>query len=180
MFVWLVHKLLFLMFFFFFFLLFIVSRLTKKKKKNKTKKKQWQKCTNKKKICRKNPEAVKWISGKHTKVYCRCTCHWLTLVLGIRKAWPPPIRACKTDGLPKASMAELLVTKQDPNSCDRVGLKSHKFGGNVSKLLKYCWLGRYITIHAVDSEVKRGLKSNSVRSGQPTYETYDDNLDARI
>ena len=29
-------------------------------------------------------------------------------------------------------------------------------------------------------EVKRGLKSNSVRSGQPTYEACDDNLDARI
>ena len=40
--------------------------------------------------------------------------------------------------------------------------------------------GRYIAIHAVDSEVKRSLKSNSVRSGQPTYEACDDNLDARI
>ena len=28
-------------------------------------------------------------------------------------------------------------------------------------------------------EVKCGLKSNSVRSGQPTYEAGDDNLDAR-
>ena len=32
----------------------------------------------------------------------------------------------------------------------------------------------------MDSEVKRGLKSNSIRSGQPTYEAFDDNLDARI
>ena len=40
--------------------------------------------------------------------------------------------------------------------------------------------GRYMTIHAVDSEVKHGLKSNSVRSGQPTYKACDDNLDARI
>ena len=29
-------------------------------------------------------------------------------------------------------------------------------------------------------EVKRGLKTNSVRSDQPTYEACDDNLDARI
>ena len=29
-------------------------------------------------------------------------------------------------------------------------------------------------------EVKRGLKSNSVRSGQPIYEACNDNLDARI
>ena len=41
------------------------------------------------KIFRKNPEAVKGISGKHTKVYCRCTCHRQTLVFGIRKAWLP-------------------------------------------------------------------------------------------
>ena len=32
-----------------------------------------------------------------------------------------PIAAREIDGLPKASMVELLVTKQDPNSCDRVG-----------------------------------------------------------
>ena len=32
----------------------------------------------------------------------------------------PPIGARETEGLPKASVAELLVTKQDPNSCDRV------------------------------------------------------------
>ena len=31
----------------------------------------------------------------------------------------------------------------------------------------------------MDSEVKRGLKSNSVRPGQLTYEACDDNLDAR-
>ena len=37
-----------------------------------------------------------------------------------------------------------------------------------------------MAIHAVDSGVKRGLKSNSVNSGQPTYEACDDNLDARI
>ena len=116
--------------------------------------------------------AVKWISGKRTIVYCRCTCHRHTLVFGNWKAWPTPIGARET------SMAEQLVTKQDPNSCDRVGQKSHKFGGNVSELLKYCWLGHYIAIHAVDSEVKCGLKSNSVRSGQPTYEACDDNLDA--
>ena len=120
--------LLFLMLFF--SLLFIICRLTKKKKKkkkkmkkNKTKKKQRQKRTNSKKILRKNPEAVKWILGKRTKVYCRCTWHRHTLVFGIRKAWPPPIGAREIDGLPKAYMTELLVlvTKQDPNSCDRVG-----------------------------------------------------------
>ena len=32
----------------------------------------------------------------------------------------------------------------------------------------------------MDSEVKHALKSNSARSGQPTYEACDDNLDARI
>ena len=32
----------------------------------------------------------------------------------------------------------------------------------------------------MDSEDKLGLKSNSVRSGQPTSEACDDNLDARI
>ena len=41
-------------------------------------------------------------------------------------------------------------------------------------------IGRYIAIHAVNSEVKRGLESNSVRSGQPNYEACDDNLDAQI
>ena len=35
--------------------------------------------------------------------------------------WPPPIGARGIDGLPKASIAGLLVIKQDPNSCDRVG-----------------------------------------------------------
>ena len=29
-------------------------------------------------------------------------------------------------------------------------------------------------------EVKHGLKSNSVKSGQPTYEACDDNLDVQI
>ena len=93
----------------------------------------------------------------------------------------PSIGTREIDGLPKASMAELLVTKQDPNSCDLVGLKTHKFGGNVSKLLKYCWLGRYIAIHAVDSEVKRGLKSIQLDLANPPRK-YDcgDNLDARI
>ena len=37
------------------------------------------------------------------------------------EAWPPPNGAREIDGLLKASMAELLVTKQDPNSSDRVG-----------------------------------------------------------
>ena len=32
----------------------------------------------------------------------------------------------------------------------------------------------------MDSEDKHGLKSNSVRSGQPTYEVCDDNLDTLI
>ena len=32
----------------------------------------------------------------------------------------PPIGAHEIDGLPKASMAELLITKLDLNSCDRV------------------------------------------------------------
>ena len=60
-------------------------------------------------------------TGKRTIVYCHCSCHWLTPVFGIRKAWPPPIGAHEINGLPKASMEEVLVTKQDPNSCDRVG-----------------------------------------------------------
>ena len=60
-------------------------------------------------------------TGKRMIVYCRCTCHRHTLVFDIRKAWPPPIRARKIDGLPKAAMAALLVTKQDSNSCDKVG-----------------------------------------------------------
>ena len=68
------------------------------------------------KIFRKNPEAVKCISGKQTIVYCRSH----TLVFSIRKAWPQPIRACEIDELSKASMVELLVTKQDPNSCDQI------------------------------------------------------------
>ena len=70
---------------------------------------------NKKKTFKKNPEAVKWISGKRTIVYCHSTCHRHTLVFRVY------IGARKIDGLPKASMAELLVTKQDPNSCDQVG-----------------------------------------------------------
>ena len=90
-----------------------MCRLTRKKNKDKN--------AQTVKRFRKNPEAVKWISGKRTIVYCRCTCHQHTLVFGIRKAWPPPIGARQIDGLPKASMAELLVTKQDPNTCDWVG-----------------------------------------------------------
>ena len=97
----------------------MICRLAKKEKQDqketKTKKHKQSK------IFRKNPETVKWISGKRTKVYCRCTCHRHTLVFVIQKAWPLPIGARKIDGLPKASIAELLVTKQDPNSCDRVG-----------------------------------------------------------
>ena len=73
------------------------------------------------KIFGKTHETVKWISGKRMKVYCHCTCHRHSLVFSIRKAWPPPIGAREIDGLPKASMVELLVTKQDPNSCDQVG-----------------------------------------------------------
>ena len=60
-------------------------------------------------------------TSKRMIVYCRCTCHQLTLVFDIRKAWPPPTGAREIYGLPKVSMAELLVTKQDPNSCDQVG-----------------------------------------------------------
>ena len=108
-------------------------RLAKKKDQKETKTKMHKRS----KIIRKNPEAVKRISGKRTIVFRRCTCHRHTLVFGIRKAWPPPIGTREIDGLPKASMAE-QVTKQDPNSCDRVGYNSHKFGGNVSELLKYC------------------------------------------
>ena len=113
-----VHKLLCLMFF---SLLFIICRyVDSQKKKKKKKKRQDQKETKTKthkqlKIFRKNPEAVKWISGKRTKEYCRCTYHRHTLVFGIPKAWLRPIRAREIDGLPKASMAELLVTKQDLN-----------------------------------------------------------------
>ena len=73
----------------------------KKKKKNKTKKKQTQNTHKRSKTFRKIPEALKWISGKRTIVYCRCTCHRHTLVFGIRKAWPPPIGAREIDGLPK-------------------------------------------------------------------------------
>ena len=83
----------------------------KNKKQNQTETKT--KTHKQSKIFRKNPEAVKWYL----------------------ESMAPPIGACKLDGLPKASLAELLVTKQDP---DLVGEKSHKFGGNVSKLLKYC------------------------------------------
>ena len=49
-------------------------------------------------------------------IVCCCTCHRHTLVFGIQKAWPPPIRVHKLDGLPEAPVAELLVTKQDLNS----------------------------------------------------------------
>ena len=83
-------------------------------------KKQRQKDTNLVKIFRKNPEAVKCISGKRTVVYC-CSCQRHTLIFGIRKVRPPPIEAREIDGLPEAFMAELLVTIQNPNSCDRVG-----------------------------------------------------------
>ena len=109
-----------LLFFFSVFHNVFAKKKKKKKKKNKTKKKQRQKTHKRSKMFRKNPEAVKWISGKRTIVACRCTCHRHTLVFGIRKA-SPPIGAREIDGLPKASMAELLVTKQDPNSYDRVG-----------------------------------------------------------
>ena len=60
-------------------------------------------------------------TSKRTIVYCRYICHRHTLVFDIRKEWPPPIGAREIDGLPKVSMAELLVTEQDPNSCDRSG-----------------------------------------------------------
>ena len=49
----------------------------------------------------------------------------------------------------------------------------------VSELLKYCLQTLYRN-SCSGLEVKRGLKSNSFRSGQPTYEACDDNLDARI
>ena len=107
---WPVCKLLLFLCVFFFFFCFSYYKKKKKKKKNKDKK------THKRsKIFRKNHEAVKWISGKRRIVYYRWTCNRHTLVFGIRKAWPPPIEAREIDGLPKASMVELLVTKQDPN-----------------------------------------------------------------
>ena len=62
------------------------------------------------KIFRNNPEAVKWISGKRK---CIVLVYRHTEVFRIRKAWPPPTGAHEIDGLPKASMAELLVTKQE-------------------------------------------------------------------
>ena len=89
-----------------------LKKTNKKNDQNETKTKTHKQS----KIFRKNPEAVKWYL----------------------ESMAPPIGARKIDGLPKASLAELLVTKQDSNSCDLVGEKSHKFGGNVSKLLKYC------------------------------------------
>ena len=52
-------------------------------------------------------------------VFCHCTGHRHTLVY--LESMAPHIGAREIDGLPKASMAELLVTKQDPNSCDPVG-----------------------------------------------------------
>ena len=48
-------------------------------------------------------------------VYCRCTCRRHTLVSRIRKVWPIGTR--EIDELPKASMAELLVAKQDQDTC---------------------------------------------------------------
>ena len=60
-------------------------------------------------------------TGKQTIVNCHCTCHRHTLVFGIWKARPPPIGAGEINGPPKTSMAELLATKQDPNSSGRVG-----------------------------------------------------------
>ena len=117
--------------------------------------------------------------GKRTIVYYRCTYHRNTLVFGIQKAWPPPIGARQIDELPKASEEEQLVTKQDPNLCDRVGLKSHKWRQCLwtTEILLTWTLYRN---SCSGLEVKRGLKSDSVRSGQPTYEACDDNLDARI
>ena len=79
----------------------------------------------------------------------------------------PPIGAREIDGLPIASMAELLVTKQDPNSL----IGSGKSPTNLEEIsLNY--RNSYIAIHAVDSEVRRSLKSNSVRYSQPTYEAW--------
>ena len=65
-------------------------------------------------------------TGKRAIIYCHYTCHRHTQVFGVRKAWASPIGTREIDGLPKASMAELLVTKQDPNSCSRVGFKKTK------------------------------------------------------
>ena len=104
MFVRLVRKL--LLFLMFCFLLFIICRLAKEEKQDQKETKT--KTHKHSKIFRKNLVAVKWISSKRTKVYCRCTCHRHTLVFGIQKAWRPPIGAREIDGLPKASMAELL------------------------------------------------------------------------
>ena len=50
-----------------------------------------------------------------------CILSLSSVYISIQKAWPMPIGACEINGLPKASIAELLVTKQDPNLCDRVG-----------------------------------------------------------
>ena len=115
MFVRPVGKLLLCLCFFYFIFFFFFSAFNNVKKmlkKTKTHKRS--------KIFTKNPEAVIRISGKRTIVYCRCTCHRHTLVFGSRKTGPPPIGAREINGLPKASMAELLVTKQDPNSCNRI------------------------------------------------------------
>ena len=50
----------------------------------------------------------------------------------------------------------------------------------MSELLKY-YLTLTLYLNSCSGlEVKRGLKSNSVRPGQPIYEACDDNLDAQI
>ena len=51
---------------------------------------------------------------------------------------------------------------------------------NYRNIIDLDVISQFMLLAAVDSEVKRGLKSNSVRSCQPTYEACDDNLDARI
>ena len=92
----------------------------------------------------------------------------------------PAHRGPQNRWLPKASMAELLVTKQDPNSCDWVG----KSPTNLEAMsLNYYTKILFWTLYPNSCsglEVKHGLKSNSIRSGQPTYEACDDNLDAWI
>ena len=96
--------------------------MTRRKKKDQKETKTKTYKTNGQKSLEKTPEAVNGFQVANDSVFhCACYWHWHTTVFGFWKAWPRSIGAREMDGLPKASMADLLVTKQDPNSCDRVG-----------------------------------------------------------
>ena len=90
----------------------------------------------------------------------------------------PPIGAHEINGLPEASMTELLVTKQDPTSLIRSG----KSPTNFEAMSLNFW--NIVDLDVISQFMQWIQKSsvvwNQIQLDLANYEACNDNLDARI